>query len=112
MKNILINLIFVSTAFAFGQNLQKEKVYILFENSSTEKCFEEDGSGNTNYVNKFRKELLEDHVYFRICNELFSSKKVYISKNVYSKIEVDSLNLVNINYLKRTGLNLLILSFF
>jgi hypothetical protein len=99
MKNILLIFILVSSVFAFGQKKSKETVYLLFDNNSTEKFSKEDGSGNFNKVPKFRKEKREDFIYFRICNETFTTNKVKSFSEIRPVIDLEKLKTIDLNYL-------------
>lgn len=88
-----------SNIYSFSQTEGKETVYLLFNRQSKEKCIIEDGSGNSLNLNKFRKEFQGNHIYFRICNEIFTAHKTKNSKDTCSIKALDNLKIVNFEYL-------------
>lgn len=91
-------LFFVSVSFS--QALDKEIVYTLFDPGSNERCAVEDGSGNTKNVPKFRKKVQGEYIYFKICDEIFSTHKTKTFKETCPIEYLDSIELVDIIYLK------------
>jgi len=99
MKKITLTYLLLTTLLCFSQNVKKETVYLLLDLKSNEKCIFEDGSGNSSYVNKYRKEVQGNYIYFKICNEIFSTHKLKGLKDSSSIKALDNLNIVNLKYI-------------
>ena len=101
MKNLTLIITMFTFLFCFSQKKEeKEIVYLLFDKQSKEKCIVEDGSGNSLKSNKFRKEFQDNHIYFRICDEIFTAHKTKSFKDTCSIKALENIKLVNIKYLK------------
>ncbi|WP_046758701.1 hypothetical protein [Kordia jejudonensis] len=87
MKNLTL-LLLLSTFFCFAQKQEKETVYLLFDNMNEDKCNVEDGSGNSEKLNKYRKLNDTKISYLIICNEYFA----YDYKK--SKVDTCSINIL------------------
>lgn len=99
MKNLTLIFLLVSSLICFSQEKKKDTIYILFNDQSNEKCIVEDGSGNSSNINKFKKELQGDYIYFRICDEIFTTHKTKSFKDTCSIKALDNLKFVNFEYL-------------
>lgn len=73
--SLLMNISFA--CFSQKQANEKETVYLWFDKDNKEKCLIEDGSGNSKYFNKYRKEYWENGniIVFKICDETFTTNK-------------------------------------
>lgn len=100
IKELILISFFLFSLICFSQNKKKETVFLLFDKQSDEKYLLEDGSGNTIEVNKFRKEVQGEHIYFKICDEIFSTHKTKSFKETCPIEYLDSIELVDIIYLK------------
>jgi len=99
MKKITLTYLLLTTLLCFSQNVKKETVYLLLDLKSNEKCIVEDGSGNSKYVNKYRKEFQVDYIYFKICDETFTTHETKSFKDTCSIKALDNLKIVNFEYL-------------
>ena len=100
MKNITLIFLLVSSLICFSQERKKKEIiYILFDDQSNEKCIVEDGSGNSSNINKFKKEFQGDYIYFRICDEIFTTHKTKSFKDTCSIKALDNLKIVDFEYL-------------
>lgn len=99
MKNLTLIIIMFTFLFSFSQN-KKETVYLLFNTNSTEKCTVPiEGKGYANKI-KYRKEYQGEYVFFKICDEFFSTHKTESYKDTCSTKALENIKLVNIKYLK------------
>jgi hypothetical protein len=98
-KNLSIIILILLPCFSIAQNNNKESVYLIFDTNTNEKCIVEDGSGNSEELNAFRKEFQGNLIFFHVFNESFlhntKSKK---SKSI-SLDDLDNLKRVDINYM-------------
>lgn len=99
MKNIIILFLIFSTNYSFSQTEGKETAYLLFNSQSNENCIIDDGSGNSLNLNKFRKEFQGDHIYFRICDEIFTVHKTKSFRDTCSIKALDNIKVVDFEYL-------------
>ncbi|WP_299127858.1 hypothetical protein [uncultured Winogradskyella sp.] len=83
--------------------MEKETVYLLFDKQNKEQCLIEDGSGNSKYTNKYRKEYWSNGniINFRICNERFTSHRTKSSIDTCSAKALDNIKLVDFDYLQK-----------
>ncbi|CAI8274322.1 MAG: Uncharacterised protein [Bacteroidota bacterium] len=98
MKKILLIILLLPSWFCFSQE-QKETVYLLFDKENNQKCLIEDGSGNSKYLNKFSKEYQGDIIYFKICDEIFSTRKTKNFIDTCSVKALDNLKFVDFDYI-------------
>ena len=88
MKYLIIAFFFLSPTIIFSQS-EKEKVYILFNETSKETCNKEDGSGNLLTIKMYRKEkgLL---IFIFVMKNLFSicqkTKKIRVILKFWKKL--------------------------
>lgn len=99
MKNLTLIFLLVSSVFCFSQNDKKEIVYLFFDLKSNENYLLEDGSGNSKKVKKYRKEFQGNHIYFKICNETFTTHKTKSFKDTCSIKSIDNIEFVDFEYL-------------
>lgn len=99
MKNLIIIFFILSSISSYSQSREKESVYLLFNSQSKEKCIIEDGLGNSLNLNKFRKDFNAEYIYFRICNETFTSHRTKSFKDTCSIKSLDNIKLVNLKYM-------------
>jgi len=96
MKNLQTLILLFISILSYSQNEEKEMVYLLFDEKNMEKCtIPVEGNDYVN-LKKFRKEIEEEFIYFKICNETFSTHK-----NVADTCAINSLNnikLVDLDY--------------
>ncbi|QHI34983.1 hypothetical protein IMCC3317_03290 [Kordia antarctica] len=100
MKKLTLLLLLFSSFFSFAQKEKKETVYLLFDTTSKEKCIVEDGSGNSQNLNKFRKEYKEKSISFNICNEYFAYSTKKKLKDTCSIKELDNIKFVDLKYIQ------------
>lgn len=98
-------ILFIVSFFIVSQN-KKETIYLLFDNQSKEKCKIEveqtyENKEGIDIVKKYKKEIREDFIYFRICDELFTFHKTKSFKDTCSIKALDHLKLVKFDYLRR-----------
>ena len=99
MKKITLTFLLLTTLLCFSQNIKKETVYLLLDLKSNEKYILEDGSGNSKYVNKYRKEIQGNYIYFKICDEIFSTHKFKGFKDTCSIRALNNLKIVDLKYI-------------
>ncbi|MDD7915281.1 hypothetical protein [Polaribacter ponticola] len=100
VNNILLILIFVYPIITLSQNNnEKENVYLLFDLNTKRKCIIEDGSGNSVKNNKYRKEIQGNYIYFKICDEKFSTHKFKSFKDTCHIRALDNLKIVDLKYI-------------
>ena len=83
MKNVTLLILLFSSICCFAQKEKKETAYLLFDTTSKEKHLIEDGSGNSNMLNAYRKEKQADLTIMHIYSESFAfgrNKQVDICK--------------------------------
>ncbi|WP_298510620.1 hypothetical protein [uncultured Kordia sp.] len=101
MKKLTLLLILFSSFLCVAQEENKETVYLLFDSKSKEKCIIEDGSGNSQNLNAYRK-AYQDHnnlTFFHIYKESFafgSNKR----KDTCNIKELDNLKIVDVAYIQ------------
>ncbi|WP_019037864.1 hypothetical protein [Psychroflexus tropicus] len=99
-KKITFSLLVLFSILSFSQNEKDKTIYLLFDEQSKEKCkVPVEGKGYQN-LNKFRKEIHGEYIYFKICDEIFSIHKTKSFKETCPIEYLDSIELVDINYLK------------
>jgi len=105
MKIIILSLFMIISFACFFQKQanEKETVYLLFDKDNKEKCLIEDGSGNSKYFNKYRKEYWENGniIAFKICDETFATHK---AKDLIDTCAISTLakvKLVDFDYIER-----------
>lgn len=99
MKNVILILLIFSYTFCFSQKDKKETVYLFFDKLNKEKCqVPVEGKGYLN-LNKFRKEFQGDYIYFKICDETFSTHKTKTFKDTCSIKSLEKIKLVDLDYL-------------
>lgn len=99
-KRIMFSLLVLFSIVSFSQNEKEKTVYLIFDEQSKDKCkVPVEGKGYQN-LNKFRKEVQGEHIYFKICDEIFSTHKTKSFKETCSIEYLDSIELVDIIYLK------------
>lgn len=99
MKIIIIICFLFSSMLFHTQQQNKEIVYLLFDEKSEEQCkVAVEGKGYLN-VNKFRKEFQADYIYFRICDETFSTHKTKTFQDTCSIRALENLKIVNLEYI-------------
>jgi hypothetical protein len=99
MKNIVILFLTFLPLYSFSQKKEKETAYLLFNSQSKERCVVEDGSGNSQNLNKFRKEFQGNYIYFKICDEIFSTHNSKSLKETCSIKYLEKIKLVDFDYL-------------
>ena len=62
-------------------------------------CIIEDGSGNSVKNNKYRKEIQGNYIYFKICDEKFSTHKFKSFKDTCHIRVLDNLKIVDLKYI-------------
>lgn len=95
-------LFFLLYLYSFSQEKNdKEIVYLLFDTTSKERCLIEDGSGNSKYLNKYRKEYQDQGniICFKICNERFTANKTKSLMDTCSIEVLLNIKVVDIEYL-------------
>ena len=102
MKYLWIVLFFLSPIIIFSQS-EKEKVYILFNETSKEICNKEDGSGNLITIKIYKKERKRKKINFHICDETFIYTK--------GKSEIDTCNSKILKNVKLQNLDYLLKSY-
>lgn len=99
-KKIMFSLLVLFSIVSFSQNEKEKTVYLIFDEQSKDKCkVPVEGKGYQN-LNKFRKEVQGEHIYFKICDEIFSTHKTKSFKETCPIEYLDSIELVDIIYLK------------
>jgi hypothetical protein len=99
MKNITTLILLLFSIVLYCQNEKKEIVYLLFDAQSKEKCqVPVEGKGHQK-LNKFRKEAQGEYIYFKICDESFSTHKTKSLKDTCSITYLEEIELVDLNYL-------------
>ena len=98
MKTITFIIFVFLSLFLFSQNQKKETIYLLFE-VNKEKCLIEDGAGNSNFLDKYRKEYKGDIIFFWICDELFTFHKNRSKKDTCSIKALDNIKLTDFDYI-------------
>jgi len=99
MKYLWIVIFFLSPTIIFSQS-EKEKVYILFNETSKEICNKEDGSGNLLTIKIYKKKSKGKKINFHICDETF----IYIE----GKSERDTCNIKILTKVKLQNLDYLL----
>lgn len=99
MKNLTLILFLISTLTSFSQEKKKETAYILFDALSKEKCkIPVEGKGYQK-LNKFRKEFQGDYIFFKICDETFSTHKTKSYRDTCSIKALDNIKTTDYEYL-------------
>lgn len=99
MKNLTLILFLISTLTSFSQEKKKETAYILFDPLSKEKCkIPVEGKGYQK-LNKFRKEFQGDYIFFKICDETFSTHKTKSYRDTCSIKALDNIKTTDYEYL-------------
>ena len=100
MKNLLILIVWITfSQTSFSQKKEKETIYLMFDVQNKEKCLIEDGSGNSKYINKFRKEYQDEYIFYKICDEVFSTNNTKSFKDTCSIKALNNLKLVEFDYI-------------
>ena len=86
-------------SFAFAQSKEKETVYLIFDTLNKEKCLIEDGSGNSKYLNKYRKEYTQQGLFFKICHESFAFNRKKKKIDTCSLKALENIKFSSINYI-------------
>ncbi|WP_430409134.1 hypothetical protein [Kordia sp.] len=100
MKNLTL-LLLLSTFFCFAQKQDKETVYLLFDMKSTETCIVEDGSGNSERLNKYRKFKENNLTFLVICNEQFAYNHKKSKLDTCSIDMLTNSKIVDLEYIKK-----------
>ena len=98
MKYLFIALFSLTPIFIFSQS-EKEKVYILFNETSKETCNKEDGSGNFLIIKMYKKESKGKRMNFHICNETFIYTEGKSEKDTCNIKILKKSRLKNLDYL-------------
>ncbi|EDP95284.1 hypothetical protein U8527_15810 [Kordia algicida OT-1] len=100
MKKIITLFLVFSCFYCLAQQKQKETVYLLFDKTNKEKCKVLTENKGYVYLNKYRKNKKGSITEFKICGETFSIRKQGV-KNIYSAQVLDTLKLIDLEYLKQ-----------
>lgn len=100
MKNNFLLISLISFTFCLAQKESKETVYLLFDTTNKEKCIIEDGSGNSQSLNKYRKEYEKNLMYLHICNEYFAFNTKKKELDTCSRSMLNNIKLVDLDYIK------------
>lgn len=99
MKKLILISLFLFSLICFSQKGKKETVYLLFDEQNEETCkVPVEGRGYLN-LNKFRKEFQGDFIYFKICDEIFSTSKTKSFRDTCSIKYLEKIKLVDFDYL-------------
>ena len=102
MKKIILILSLITPFFIFSQIENKETIYLLFDLNNKEKnILIEDGAGNSEKVNKYRKKYVGNVILFYIGEETFGFNKSKSKKDTCSINFLKYIKLADINYLTK-----------
>jgi hypothetical protein len=98
MKYLWIAIFFLSPTIIFSQS-EKEKVYILFNETSKKTCNKEDGRGNLLTIKMYKKESKGKKINFHICDETFTYTEGKSEKDTCNIKVLKKVKLQNLDYL-------------
>lgn len=100
MKYFWIVIFFLSPTIIFSQS-EKEKVYILFNETSKEICNKEDGRGNLFTIKIYKKKNKGKKINFYICDETFIYTEGKSERDTCNIKILTKVKLQNLDYLLR-----------